>query len=347
MAEQTKTAEQLKLEETAKLGGTAIKPIGWDRTGWEAFQYMLWNPDTGEVLTRTPLSWLKITVFYCIYYTFLAGFWIACLQIFFTTLPEVADGPKWKQTGSLIGNRPGVGMRPRNSDKKIDSQMFVLDINDKNLHPSHPDGEGDINADYATRAQKFLEVYKNTQQDDYKTFDLAQLGDCQNFPYGYTADPKVAPCIFIKLNTIWDWTPEMYSCTEEDEHREGECSEHIAALAAKQDESIFVDCQGRYAADQEALGAGGLEYFPKDQSMPIEYYPYTGQVKECPAGEVCTPRVYHSPLVAVKVTPRSDDYKGQLIHIECRAYYKGVKHITKSKEGLVQFEVQIKDDVAA
>merc|ERR1712037_841607 len=48
--------DDAKLEEIQKLGGTAIKPVGWDRTGWEAFQYMLYNPDTGEVLTRTPLS---------------------------------------------------------------------------------------------------------------------------------------------------------------------------------------------------------------------------------------------------------------------------------------------------
>jgi len=343
-----KTAEQLKLDETAKLGGTAIKPVGWDRTGWEAFQYMLWNPDTGEVLTRTPLSWLKITVFYCIYYSCLAAFWIACLQIFFTTLPEVSDGPRWKQTSSLIGNRPGVGMRPRNTDARIDSQMFVLDINDKNRNPSHPDGEGDINADYATRAKNFLKVYEDTRQGDYHSFSLDQLGDCKDFPYGYTAEPKVAPCVFIKLNTIWDWVPEKYSCTkEEEEEEEEECSDHIRELTDKQGDSIFVDCQGRYPADREALGKDGLQYFPADQSLPIKYFPYTGQVKECPEGTACTERIYHSPLVAVKVSPRNENYKGQLIHIECRAYYKGVKHITKTKEGLVQFEVQIKDDVQA
>merc|ERR1711953_1259637 len=85
--------DDAKLQEIQKLGGTAIKPVGWDRTGWEAFRYMLYNPDTGEVLTRTPLSWLKITVFYCIYYSCLAGFWIACMNIFFATLPENIDGP--------------------------------------------------------------------------------------------------------------------------------------------------------------------------------------------------------------------------------------------------------------
>ena len=34
------------------LGGTAIKPVGWDRTGWEAFKYMLYDPSTGAILTR-------------------------------------------------------------------------------------------------------------------------------------------------------------------------------------------------------------------------------------------------------------------------------------------------------
>ena len=60
------------------LGGTAIKPVryhmaymkeyilgkvtdyqlchgyqvGWDRTGWEAFKYMLFDPDNGTILTR-------------------------------------------------------------------------------------------------------------------------------------------------------------------------------------------------------------------------------------------------------------------------------------------------------
>ena len=100
-------ADDAKLQEIQKLGGTAIKPVGWDRTGWEAFQYMLWNPDTGEILTRTPLSWLKITVFYCIYYSCLAGFWIACLNVFFATLPEAHDGPRWLKEDSIIGVNPG------------------------------------------------------------------------------------------------------------------------------------------------------------------------------------------------------------------------------------------------
>ena len=82
--------------------------------------------------SRTPLSWLKITVFYLIYYTLLACFWIACLMIFFQvwkqttklkilqnqydpliqTLPSEVDGPKWQQDWGLIGSNPGVRLAP-------------------------------------------------------------------------------------------------------------------------------------------------------------------------------------------------------------------------------------------
>ena len=86
------------------IGGTAIKPVGWDRTGLQAFAYFLCDPQKGTILTRwtnmdkqnspksvscqiyfccrTPLSWLKIIVFYNIFYSFLAIFWTICLFIF-------------------------------------------------------------------------------------------------------------------------------------------------------------------------------------------------------------------------------------------------------------------------
>ena len=51
----------------ALLGATAFKPV--ERHGWEAIRYFFHNPDTGEIMTRTPLSWLLITVFYVIYYS--------------------------------------------------------------------------------------------------------------------------------------------------------------------------------------------------------------------------------------------------------------------------------------
>ena len=44
------------------------------------FRYFLYNPETGEILSRTPISWAKIIIFYCIYYT--------CLGLSSTITPK-------------------------------------------------------------------------------------------------------------------------------------------------------------------------------------------------------------------------------------------------------------------
>jgi len=340
-----------------QLGGTAIKPEGWDRTGMEAFKYFLYNPKTGEILSRTPLSWVKITVFYTIYYSCLAGFWLACLNIFFLTLPNETSGPKWKQDYSLIGSNPGVGLRPQNSDKRIDSQMFILQAGDTNKVPTNADGEGDYNADYATRMHKFLAPYREAKDFApkkydgallYKKFELSTLKDCQNEPYGFVAKPKedgedslapandVAPCIFVKFNKIWDWipTPIDDAYVAKVKGTEDEIPQTVLdrRSASGNPDQVWMDCVGRNAADKEAL-EGNMEYFPSDAGIPVSYFPYAGKTDH-----VGNP--YLSPLVAVKITPTAKTI-GQLVHVECRAYFHGAKHDAKDKIGLVQFEVLV------
>jgi len=189
------------------------------------------------------------------------------------------------------------------------------------------------------------QIAGTNDMESYPTFDLAELGECnKGNHYGFVAKKegdKVEPCIFIKLNTIWGWTPKPYDCAAEKakgDESEGPClpevEEHIKAQGADAANNVYVNCRGRYAADQEAL-KDGLTYFPPNQGLPIKYFPYQGKGKMAGGN-------YHAPLVAVKISPR-EGHGGQLIHIECRAYYDGVKHVTKTKEGMVMFELQIKD----
>jgi hypothetical protein len=105
------------------LGGTAIKPV--ERHGMEAVRYFIHNPETGAYFSRTPKSWFLIFLFYVIYYTCLGGFWYGMLQVFFMSLNE--DTPKWMQDQSIIGINPGMGVRPRQADARIDSSMYLLE----------------------------------------------------------------------------------------------------------------------------------------------------------------------------------------------------------------------------
>jgi len=328
--------------EPQQLGGTAIKPVGWDRTGWEAIRYTIYNPDNGTILTRTPLSWIKITAFYCVYYTCLAAFWLACLNIFFLTIPS--EQPKWTLDGSIIGSNPGVGIRPKNWDKRIDSSLFYLNISDSVTTPSE-DGEGDFLVDYAKRMDMYLEGYNNKTglmdcSPDQKEicamahgrclFDMTQLGECQNYPYGYSVevdsngDEMIAPCIFLKLNKIFSWTPEKIDPGTLDKKIYDTMSDKLKTIIREQGDAnnIYFDCMGRYPGDKDSVS---ITFYPPNQAIPAMYFPYRG-------GN------YQSPMVAIKVRPAR---LGQLLHLECRAWYGGVEHSTKDKIGLVQFEVMV------
>jgi len=322
------------------MGGTAIKPVGWDRTFCESMQYMIYDPANGTILTRTPLSWLKIIVFYCVYYSLLAGFWIGCLNIFFMTLPE--GRPKWEQDASIIGSNPGVGLRPRMEDKHIDSSMFVLKAGDKSTKATNLEGEGNKNIDYAVRARKYMDMYNSTKglrecetneinnENQGCIFDMGSLGECAEFPYGYVGNESTQsfaePCIFVKFNKIFNWEPTPIDPANLEDEAYDKMSTDLKnkIMKATDTNMIWVDCFGRYAADKEAFK---VEYFPENQGIPIKYFPFKG-------GN------YQAPLVAIKLKENKEHW-GQLQHIECRAWFDGVHHSTKDKAGLVQFEVQI------
>ena len=95
------------------------------------------------------------------------------------------------------------------------------------------------------------------------------------------------------------------------------------------------DFQGRNPADRDALKE--INYFPQTRGFETKYFPYVGD-KNYIEGSTS---VYHSPLVALQLH-LDESIVGQLIHIECRVYHKGVWHDTKSKAGLIQFEVMLK-----
>jgi len=203
---------------------------------------------------------------------------------------------------------------------------------------------------YAERMREFLFNYMD--EEPLQLFDLRALkddrGDCSSYPFGYVSDGWRAPspCIFLKLNKIWGWEPS--GTLDEDGRYDSSVSwwidgkfdgnhdyypedyfpevvlEKYLALPDTNKHDIIVNCEGRNAADKEALT--DIKYFPKSQALPAKFFPFK------PGG--------HTPLVAVKIE-LSPAHIGQLVHVECRAYYYGVQHSSKDRIGLVQFELLI------
>lgn len=307
------------------LGATAFKPV--ERHGWEAVKYFIHNPETGEYFTRTPKSWALITIFYIIYYSCLAAFWAAMLMIFFTTLHD--DRPKWIGAESLIGTSPGVGMKPSQPNPdNIDSSMILYKMSQE----VDMDGTAGYGG-WVAKTKEFIDNIKVDGKDCNKDnpvsadkqggckFDKALLGDCGKDGYGYAAG---TPCMFLKLNKIFGVENVHYNDMTEElpEDFPDNLKTHIASQPDK--DQVWVNCQGEYPADKEALGEP--EYFPKSRGFPGYFFPYTKQEN------------YQSPIVAVRF-PNAK--KNQLLHVECRVWAKNIGYNRRDRIGLNHFELLI------
>jgi len=318
------------------LGGTAIKPK--ERHGWEAVRYLLHNPETGEILTRTPKSWLLITVFYLIYYSCLAGFWAAMLNIFFLTLED--HQPKWQKDNSLIGVSPGLGLKPGQPKGLIDSTMIAFNF-ESETDQGIP-GDADYIAGWkgwSDRTTTFLdENYKNQPAGCPATgcFSLTKLGPCQTAPYGFD---EGTPCVFLKLNKIFDLKNDHCKAEDLEDAPCNEMPESLKEHIKKQSdqEQVWIECHGEYPADKENLK--DIRYFPKEQGFPGTFFPYKG--KQDKDG---TPLGYQSPIVAVQFAGAA---KNQLLHIECRAWAKNIGYSKRDRVGINHLELLVLGDAAA
>ena len=263
------------------------------------------------------------------------------LQLFFLTVPT--DNPKYQLDASIIGQNPGVGIRPGQADQKLDSSMIFLVTEGQDTEPTDDNGEGLKNADWAKRYEIFLKNYENTTNTKENCKNLpkgeacrfdpnAILGDCAKKPYGYTTSPP-EPCVLLKINRIFGWTPQPYSDNDLEEAKtlnedypEDQMPEKIydKIKANTNRDKIIIDCQGENPFDREKLD-GKMTYFPDDQGIPFHYFPYKHAGKN-----------YHNPLVAVKFSGLEP---GVLYHIQCKLWAKDVRHSKKERAGLVHFEI--------
>jgi len=167
--------------------------------GFSNFGTFLYNSETGQVMGRSGESWLKIGVFYLIFYGFLAAFFSAMLTVFLKTLndPETGGAPKLTQ---FIINKPGLTYKSNMGLKKFEGK---------------PDAEK-VKA-YKEFVKDILGKYNGTACGDSTTgmgdtdcvFDTSKLGDCgpkgEAKNYGLDSDMM---CVYVRINKVYGWVPK-------------------------------------------------------------------------------------------------------------------------------------------
>jgi len=317
--------------ENVPIGCTAIKPV--ERHGFDAIKWFLYDKNTGAIMGRTPKSWFLITIFYIIYYTCLAAFWLVCLLVFFNFVD--VNEPTWQQDESLIGRSPALGVRPGQHESKIESSIITFNFQNQKDELAVPGYKG-----WVDRADKFLEPYgvetkkaincnypgdANIEKNEFCKFNLENIGDCAKGNYGFDSN---SPCLILKLNKIFGLVPEIYDGFDFPEEMPSELLARIANASDKN--KIWVSCSGEYPADKEAIQS--FEYFPSDGGFSAMYFPYKNQ------------KDYQSPLVAVKL---HNVTVGQLVHVECRAWARNIKYDRRDRIGIVHFEMVVHNEKSA
>ncbi|KAH8402509.1 hypothetical protein KR222_001206 [Zaprionus bogoriensis] len=287
----------------------------------QTFSEMIYDPRDGSFFGRTGKSWGQLLIFYAIFYIILAILFAICMQ---GLLASVNDKhPKWQLEESLIGTNPGLGFRPLSEQTERGS---VIGYNKKKT----------LEVEYwAGLLDSFLTDYNHTEgrkmkhcgfkqvhnPNDSCVVDLDQFQNCsQANHYGYK-DGK--PCIFLKLNKIFGWTPDVFE--EPINSMPMDLQKTINDTDILERQKIWVSCNGHYGMDRELFT--NISYYPT-QGIPAYYYPYLNQDD------------YLSPIVAVQF---NDPPQGSVMDVECRAWAKNIIYSgsLRDRMGSVTFQLLV------
>ncbi|XP_069826912.1 potassium-transporting ATPase subunit beta [Dendropsophus ebraccatus] len=232
----------------------------------ENFGRFVWNSDTGELMGRTLVKWVYISLYYVAFYIVIIGLFALSIYSLMQTLnPYEPDYQDLLQS-------PGVTMRP-NAYGDGGFEVYY-NVSDEKSY------KGIVKS-----LNKFLTVYNKTNQEAMHNKDCRNLTDVKHMLTGigrtkyacqfttemlgncsYEKDPTFGyasgqPCLFIKMNRIINFVPDNKTAA-----------------------TLHCTSKGKNLL-------GHVEYFPH-ASFGMQYFPYYGRKAQ--------PN-YTNPLVAVKL----------------------------------------------
>uniref|UniRef100_A0A8C9QC74 Sodium/potassium-transporting ATPase subunit beta n=1 Tax=Spermophilus dauricus TaxID=99837 RepID=A0A8C9QC74_SPEDA len=149
------------------------------------FQNYCWNPDTGQMLGRTPIRWVWISLYYVAFYVVMTGLFALCLYVLMQTIdpytPDYQDQLK----------SPGVTLRPDVYGERGLQICYKQD-----------------NVDCTSEQYFFQESFRAPNHTKFSCkFTTDMLQNCSGLPDPDFGFGEGKPCFIIKMNRIVRFLP--------------------------------------------------------------------------------------------------------------------------------------------
>lgn len=297
-------------------------PSKTDDGGWKKF---LWNSEKRELLGRTAGSWFKITLFYVVLYSCLAGMFVGTIQAMLQTLS--LDKPTWQDRVAP----PGLSHMPRSDKAEVafnmkEAETYLPYVKALRTYVKQYDDEvqadgmkfedcGDAPAGYKERG----DLDSDTGARKACRFERRLLGPCSGLEDNNFGFDKGKPCLIVKLNRIVNFRPKPPASNE---------SIPEEAQPKVQPNVIPLHCTSKKEEDFDKIGE--IRYYGIGEGFPLQYYPYYGKRLH--------PQ-YLQPLVAlqfVNVTMNTE------LRIECKVYGENIYYNDKDRyQGRFEIKLQV------
>ncbi|XP_013878496.1 sodium/potassium-transporting ATPase subunit beta-1a [Austrofundulus limnaeus] len=278
--------------------------------GWRSF---VWNSEKKEFLGRTGGSWIKILLFYVIFYGCLAGIFIGTIQAMLLTLNDYK--PKYQDRVAP----PGLSHTPRSDKSEI-----VFTLSDPESYKKYTQTMRDLLKLYDDEKQtdQMFEdcgdtprsyIERGTLEEDSTgqrkacRFKRTWLQSCSGLSDSTFGFKEGKPCLIVKLNRIVNFKPRSPSNETLPDDLKSIPSNNL----------IPIHCKNKREEDADKIGE--IKYYGVGEGFPLQYYPYYGK------------RVhpqYLQPLVAIHFTNLTFDEE---LRIECKAYGENIKFSEKDR----------------
>jgi len=284
------------------------------------WKHFLFDPENRTVLGRTASSWLSVTIFYAIYYTFIAILSYYCVMGYQNQMLVFPSAKNAHPTTQTRVSTPGVAAFPG-------VEQIVIDANRVS------------GFSYIDRINSRMQQWMN-RDSEANAAKLAQLGECSPVCADTSSDcvnPPLAasyaagsPCIYYQINKVMNWKPFPYHSLND---------KHITPRVKPEDDeetnSLVYNAVDKFENDKVYFFCYDLDlvrgFVNETDRMTATYYstddensnagkPYgIFNFNNWPIPEGKAIKEVQNPVVAVKIDI-NEKYHNSLVNVACQAY---------------------------